>query len=159
MRRVSASLFGVAAIFACAAEAAFAAETTVPFIANVTSTCVLTLGTPGTLGANADFSQLSSKNAGGAAGTVTALTTGTGFQVSASAPTAFLIAPTGGDDNVTFSATYEANGATSVGEVLGTVTSELNFGLTNVNVNLAADKSSGAFPAGAYTAEVVVRCE
>lgn len=159
MRRVTVSVAGVAAIVASVSQAARAADTTVPFIANVTSTCVLTLGTPGTLGANADFSQLSSKNAGGAAGTVTALATGTGFQLSAIAPSSFSVAPTGGDDNVSFSASYEANGATSVGEVLGTVTSALNFGLTNVNVNLAANKSAGAFPAGAYTAEVIVRCE
>ena len=40
----------------------------------------------------------------------------------------------------------------------GTLTS-LNAGLTNLTIHLTAAKSAGHFNAGAYTAEVVVRCE
>ncbi|MGD9783364.1 MAG: hypothetical protein AB7E80_03365 [Hyphomicrobiaceae bacterium] len=149
----------VAASAAFGTAPAHAVDTTVPFTALVTSSCVLTVGTPGLLGADDDFSQLSSKNAGGVPGTVTAVTTGAGFEVSAIAPTSFSQAPAGGNDDVTFAATYEASGATSIGEILGDTASSLNFGITSMTVNLEANKSAGAFPAGAYTAEVIVRCE
>lgn len=149
----------LSAALAISALPAHAADGIVPFTGLVTSTCVLTVGTPGVLGANADYSTLSSAAAGGTAGLVTALSTGTTFRVSAIAPTSFSISPDGGNDGVTFAASYQASGATSIGNTLGAVTTTLGLGLTNLTVNLDATKSSGPFPGGAYTAEVVVRCE
>lgn len=136
-----------------------AADSLVPFTALVTSTCVLTVGTPGVLGANSDFSVLSSSASGGVAGTVSALSTGTTFKVSAIAPTAFSIAPDGGNTGVTFAATYSGTGSTSIGTTPGDTQSTLATGVTLLTVNLDATKSSGPFPGGAYTTEVTVRCE
>lgn len=139
--------------------AANAADATVPFAGLVLSTCVLTVGLPGVMGTSTDFKSLSSTAAGGLSGSVAALATGSGFKVSAIAPTAFTISPTGGGDNVNFSAAYSASGSTTIGNTPGTTATTLNNGLTNVSVNLNAVKSSGTFNGGAYAAEVIVRCE
>ncbi len=138
---------------------AFAVTANVPFAGVVTATCVLTVGTPGTLAANTSFDVLSSTAAGGLPGTIAALSTGTTFKVSAIAPTAFTLAPATGGDSVNFSTQYQASGATTRGATPGTTETTLNLGLTNLTINLAATKSVGNFAGGAYAAEVVVRCE
>lgn len=148
-----------AAVVAIASQPAFAADATVPFAGLVTSTCVLTVGTPGVMAASTDFRALSSTNAGGIPGTVSALSTGSSFKVSALAPTAFTTAPQGGGDAVSFHANYSATGSTSIGNTPGTTPTTLNSGLTNISVNLNAVKSAGTFNGGAYAAEVIVRCE
>lgn len=158
MRRI-ARLTMVLALVSGVNSAARAADALVPFTGLVTSTCVLTVGTPGVLGANSDFSVLSSSASGGVAGTVSALSTGTTFKVSAIAPTAFSIAPDGGNTGVTFAATYSGTGSTSIGTTPGDTQSTLATGVTLLTVNLEATKSSGPFPGGAYTTEVTVRCE
>lgn len=139
--------------------AANAADATVPFTGLVTSTCVLTVGLPGVMGTSTDFKTLSSTAAGGVTGSVAALATGSTFKVSAIAPTAFTVAPAGGGDAVAFSTNYAGSGATTIGTTPGTTATTLKNGLTNISVNLSAVKSSGTFNAGAYAAEVIVRCE
>ncbi|MDX2290511.1 MAG: hypothetical protein NW217_17050 [Hyphomicrobiaceae bacterium] len=153
--------FRAAVIMACAAmpSTSRAADAIVPFTGLVTATCILTVGTPGLLGVNSDLTTLSSSASGGVPGNVAVVATGSSFRVSAIAPTGFTIAPPGGDDNVSFSASYAANGATTLGETPGSTASQLNVGLTTVSVNMSAQKASGAMPAGAYAAEVIVRCE
>ncbi|MCB1506994.1 MAG: hypothetical protein KDJ47_18670 [Hyphomicrobiaceae bacterium] len=136
-----------------------AATTSVPFTSTVLSTCVLTVGTPGVLAPNSDYTVLDSQEAGGTSSIVTVTSTGASYSVSTDAPSSFNVAPTGGNDNLTFEASYQGTGATTIGSTLGTVSTLLGLGLTTVTLDLKATKSTGVFPQGAYTTEVVVRCE
>jgi hypothetical protein len=136
-----------------------AATANVPFTGTVLSVCALTVGTPGVMAPNANYTQLNSQNAGGSSGSVTAVTTGTGFSVTTEAPSNFTLSPTGGGANVTFTSSYSATGVTTVSLTAGTTVTPLNIGITDVSVHLSATKSTGSFPAGAYAAEVVIRCE
>jgi hypothetical protein len=136
-----------------------AATANVPFSGTILSICALTVGTPGIIAPNANYTQLSSQNAGGSSGSVAAVTTGTGFSVTTEAPSSFTLSPTGGGTNVTFTSSYSATGVTTVSLSAGATVTPLNVGITNVAVHLSATKSSGSFPAGAYAAEVLVRCE
>ena len=113
----------------------------------------------GVLAANAGFTSLASVNSGGVPGTVSVLSTGNSFFVSADAPSAFTTAPSGGDANVDFSVRYLGSGATTIADTAGTTPTRVNAGVTLLTVNLTAEKSSGTFPAGAYLTEAVVRCE
>ena len=152
------ALTGAVGLFVLSSDA-IAATTNVPFAATVISACVLTVGTPGVMATSADYTVLDSEETGGVSGLVTIVSTGAAFAVSADAPTDFTVAPSGGGDNVTFEASYQATGATSIGETLGSVTTPLNLGLTSLTVDLKGTKSTGVFPQGVYAAEVVVRCE
>jgi hypothetical protein len=138
---------------------AFAATANVPFSGIVVSTCTLAVTSPGTLAASSNYTVLSSTQAGGSSGAVTIVSTGTAFKVSATAPSSFTVSPADGNTNTSFQAHYQATGATSIGTQLGTTQSTLNSGITNLTVDLAATKSSGVFSQGAYTSEVIVRCE
>ncbi|QZZ37262.1 hypothetical protein KW403_01275 [Nitratireductor kimnyeongensis] len=129
------------------------------FNGSVISTCLITVETPGLLSTNGALTTLSSTEAGGVSGTATILTTGGNYSLSTSAPTSFFQAPQYGDDDVTFSTQYSASGVTTLLDVVGSVTSPLGFGLTNVNVDLSATKTVGVFPAGNYIAEVTLTCE
>lgn len=158
MRKILLTGLAVATL-ATTQQAANAATANVPFTGIVTATCVLTVGTPGLMGASTDFTSLSTRGTGGLAGSIAALSTGTNFKVSAIAPTAFTLAPAGGGDAVNFTASYSGTGSTTIGSTPGTTTTTLNTGLTNLSIDLAAVKSSGTFNGGAYAAEVIVRCE
>lgn len=153
------SAFAAFGAIAVSASAALAATGNVPFTGVVTSTCVLTVGAPGVLVPSTDFTHLHSQAAGGSAGTIAVLSTGTVFKVSAVAPTAFTSAPANGGTNVSFSATYAGSGATTIGTTPGATLTSVNPGTTNLSINLDAAKSAGTFDAGAYVTEVVVRCE
>lgn len=138
---------------------ALAATASVPFTGTVLSICALTVGTPGIITPNAAYSELSSDNAGGVNGSVMATTTGSGFSVTTEAPSNFTLSPAGGDTNVTIASSYSATGVTTVSLTAGTTITPLNVGVTEVAVHLSATKSTGSFAAGAYAAEVLVRCE
>ncbi|MDV6224890.1 hypothetical protein R2G56_01200 [Nitratireductor aquimarinus] len=138
---------------------AFAASTVIPFRGEVNSTCVITVGTPGTLGISGDFTVLSSDISGGVPGTAVVLATGAGYSISTTAPTAFTSAPATGNDNVAFSSKYSATGATSVTDIIGTTLTPLSIGLTTASVDLTATKSAGVFAVGTYIAEVTLTCE
>ncbi|MBX9684292.1 MAG: hypothetical protein K2X41_10925 [Hyphomicrobium sp.] len=144
---------------AASSPAVIAATANVPFAGLVTATCVLTVGTPGVLAPNTDFTSLNSLAAGGTPGSVAILSTGASFKVSAIAPTVFTLAPPTGGDNVSFASTYQTTGATATGTTPGTTQTTIGAGTTNMTVNLAATKSAGNFTGGAYAAEVIVRCE
>ncbi|MGQ0456714.1 MAG: hypothetical protein ACT4OU_06600 [Hyphomicrobium sp.] len=150
---------GTALIIACGSHAASAATGSVPFTGAVLSTCAITIGTPGIMTPNGDFTVLSSANAGGLSGAAAVLATGPTFHVSAGAPSAFVTAPPTGNDNATFAASYRGTGATTVGVTAGAIATALNVGVTNVEVDLTATKSSGVFATGAYASEVLVTCE
>lgn len=152
--------FSIAAVFAAylvSAQGAAAADGVVPFTGVVTATCVLNVGTAGLLGINTSSNELSSTNSGGLAGSIAVTTTGTTYKISAIAPSAFTLSPD--SPTTTFSTTYSASGATTASSTPGATTTTLHTGVTNVSVNLKAAKSSGVFTAGAYAAEVIVRCE
>ena len=130
------------------------------FAGSILSTCALVAGTPGIIAPNADYTGLSSHNGGGLASLVNAVTTGSGFAITTEAPAAFTLAPAGADTNTTFSSTYALSGSTTASEVDGATPTTLNLGASLVTVNMAADKSSGVFPASpTYSAVVTVRCE
>lgn len=150
---------GVAVLAMVPVHQANSASGNIPFNGSVADTCVVTVGAPGTLGANTSFTTLGSQEAGGAAGTATLLTTGSGFSLSADAPTAFDSAPTDGGTGVTFSANYSATGSNTISETNGATPTGLTRGNTNVTINMAADRASGVFPSGTYAATVVLRCE
>lgn len=157
-RRVLTIVFA-ALLCAAAPRVARSADGLVLFNGTILATCVLTVGTPGILAANADYSALSSSAAGGAGGLITVLTTGSAFKVSALAPSAFTLAPSGGGDNVTFATSYSGSGATTIAVTPGATETSLNVGLTIVTVDLTAAKSAGHYAGGNYTATVTVRCE
>ena len=144
---------------AVAASPAVAANTNVPFTGTIISTCTLTVGTAGELAPNAAYSVLGSKEAGGTSGAVTIISTGATFHVTADAPSAFSQGPAGANTSTTFVAEYKATGVTSTGQLLGTTSTLVNPGVTNLQVDLTATKSAGVFGQGFYQAEVVVRCE
>ena len=145
--------------FVALATTSQAATSSIPFTGLVLSICSLIVGTPGVIAPNANYNELSSSNSGGIDGTITAITTGTGFSVTTEAPSGFTLAPTGGSSNVAFSTSYSATGATTINLTAGTTITPINLGATVVDVELTATKSIGSFPAGAYAAEVLVRCE
>ena len=79
----------LAAVAVIAPVQAYSATGNIPFNGSVTDTCVITVGSAGTIMPNTAYTVLSSKEAGGAAGTATILATGNGYSVSADAPTAW----------------------------------------------------------------------
>lgn len=149
--------YALIAIPLFASQQAHADTAIVPFNGLITSTCVLTVGTPGILAPNATFTQLSSKNGSGISGGVTALTTGGTFNLSMQTPTTFTIAPPNSES--TFTVEYSASGATTVGLTSGLINTLLGIGLTTVSVDLTADKNTGTYATGDYAAIVTVTCE
>lgn len=139
---------------------AFAATVGAPFSGAVLSTCILVAGTPGIIAPNADYTDLSSHNGGGLASLVTATATGSGYDITTEAPSAFTAAPAGADTGTTFSSSYALSGATTAAEADGATPGEINVGISTVTVHMAAAKSGDVFPASpTYTAIVTVRCE
>ncbi|WP_028034835.1 hypothetical protein [Chelativorans sp. J32] len=148
-----------AALLVTAAAPAAAVTETMTFSGTVNPVCTITIDSPGVLVPDATLVQLSTRQVGGTAGMATIQTTGSSFNVSTTAPSAFTSAPAGADANVTFAALYSATGATTLSDVPGATPSPLGQGTTTLNVNLTAMKSSGTFPDGEYSADLVVTCE
>lgn len=132
--------------------------------AAIIGTCTIVVQQPGTIIANPAISTLASTQSGGSAASVSVTTNSLlctllnlldCYGLSAPAPASFLSAPSGGDANVSFSSTYTVDGVTRAGGIV----TRLPNGTKTVTVDLAATKSTGIFPAGAYQAEVTVRCE
>ena len=139
---------------------AFAATVGAPFSGAIPSTCILVAGTPGIIAPNADYTGMSSHNGGGLASLVTATATGSSFNITTEAPSAFTVAPAGANTGTTFSSSYALSGATTAAEANGATSRGLNTGISTVTVHMAAAKSGDVFPASpSYTAIVTVRCE
>lgn len=152
------SLFRVvAAVAVLAPIQANAVTADIPFNGNIADTCAITVVSSGTITPNGDYSQLSSNNPGGVAGAATIMATGTGWEVSADAPTSFSSEPV--PTTSTFAATYDLTGANTASNVPGATLTALNNGVTNVSVDLTATHPSGSYQAGLYAATVVLRCE
>lgn len=129
------------------------------FTANITGACILTVTTNGILAPNAGYTVLSSSEIGGVPATVTALTTSGAFAFSASTPSSFTTAPTGGNTNLSFATNYSGVGTTIIPSTPGATPTTLNLGVTVITLNLAGTKSTGVFPAGSYQADVTATCE
>ncbi len=141
----------------CGAEDARAVDGTISYGATITGTCILNVTTNGSLGPNGTLTELSSTNPGGISGTVTALTTGVGFDVQVVNPTGFSAAPSG-IAAPNFSTSFTGSGVTAIGATAPGTTRTLAVGLTTLTVDLTADLGGSAFPNGTYAADVIVRC-
>ena len=148
----------VAAAAVAVSGTAIAATGNVPFNGTVTDTCIVTVGSPGTIAPNTGYTVLGSKEAGGAAGTATILATGNAFNLTAEAPSAWTAAPASASA-ATFAAEYDLSGANTASNVAGGTGTTLAFGTTNVSVDLTATLPTGTYEAGTYAATVTVRCE
>lgn len=134
-----------------------AATQDVLFDGEVDAVCTLSVDANGTLGASVDLQSLSSKLAGGAAGTVTLSTTG-GVDLSVD-PVTVVTVPAADVSVTTWTPTYSAAGAHTVAETGGT-TALAAPGTSTLTVHLVGTKSgSDRFAAGDYEATVTVRCE
>lgn len=149
-------LFLFIAVWSMSVIAASATTAPAIFTGAIVNACVLTAGATGVLTPNATYTNLSSTNSLGSGSVVAALTTGSGFHITAEAPASFTL---GDSTNVTFATTYNLTGVTSATNITGTVSTLLGIGVSTVDVGLTATKSSGTFTTGAYTAAVTVRCE
>lgn len=133
--------------------------------AAIIGTCTITVVNTGTMTMNGALNVLGSGEAGGNAAIVTVepdslvcsiLNLLDCYGLSAPPPAAFLSAPAGGGDSVTYASTYAVDGGAPVN---GVTTTRLINGNYTVAVDLTASRAAGAFPAGAYQAQVTVRCE
>lgn len=136
-----------------------------PARAAIIGTCTITVLNPGTLATNPAIDMLGSNQPGGNAAQVrvepdslvcSLLNLLDCYRFSAPPPTAFLAEPAGGGDGVTYASTYSVDGGAAVA---GATTTRLINGAYTVDVNLTASRGAGVFPAGAYQAQVTVRCE
>lgn len=141
-----------------------AAQGNVQFGVNLTTnnSCVVVVQSGGTLTTNANGTQLSSKNAGGQAGIADVYSISR-YRISVDAPPFFLVSPPGGNDNVTFSATFSGRSlyrGRNFNERSGTRSVRLRRGysVTRVTANVVADRTQ-AFPAGTYQTVAILRCE
>ena len=137
---------------------AFAASGDIPFNGTIVDTCVITVGSGGTIAPNSAYTVLSSKEAAGSAGKATLLVTGNAYSVTAEAPAAWSTAPASAS-SATFASEYDPSGANTAANVPGATATPLANGTTNVDVDLTAALPSGAYEAGTYRAVVVLRCE
>lgn len=125
------------------------------------SWCAVVVQQAGTLAANSESTILSSKQAGGQAG-LARVTSILPYDVSVNPWPHFTSAPSGGNDNVTFEATFSGqsvNRGSTFAERPGDQPVRMNwFSTTDITVHLTATKPDG-FPAGSYATQAVVRCE
>lgn len=147
--------FAASLIFSAPALAATGAVT---FSGTVTSTCALTVTNgSGTLVPSSNLLTLSSKNSGGAPGTVSVSTTG-GVNLSIDPATAS-VQPAGDLAATVWAPTYSLTGLQTVPDT-ATTTPLTTSGTGTVTVHLTATKAGGAaFQNGTYGATVTVRCE
>lgn len=134
-----------------------AAASSTSFVGTVLSRCTLTLGTAGVLALSEDGQTLSSELPGGVSAKVALVTTGAEFQLEVDPLNAFASAPPGGQADQ-MSMAFSASGASLFTEVDASQPLRLGLGLTNVDVDLTAEKNDGVFPAGLYRSDVVLRC-
>lgn len=133
--------------------------------AAIIGTCTITVVNAGTMTTNGALNVLASNQAGGNAAVVTVepdslvcsiLNLLDCYGLSAPPPAAFLSAPAGGGDSVTYASSYAVDGGA---QVSGAVVTRLVNGTYTVAVDLTASRAAGTFPAGSYQAQVLVRCE
>lgn len=151
---------------ACVVSAlAIAAACATPARAALIGTCTINVLSSGDMASNAMIDRLSSKEAGGQPARVSVKTNSLVcyvlglldcYRISAPAPAGFLSSPAGGGSGVTFSTSYSIGAGP---DIAGHIKTEVLNNTHNVAIHLAAQRSSGVFPAGLYQAQVTVRCE
>lgn len=129
----------------------------IPFRARISETCTIRVTSEGTL-VRDGLMALDTAVPGGRPGTAVVYTTGEGFQVSASTPTAFSTSPSGAAP-VTFWTKYRVAGATTASEIPGTMKTLLNPGANQLSVDLRAMADHMVFGQGDYEAYVTLTCE
>ncbi|GAA2837081.1 hypothetical protein EDC40_106176 [Aminobacter aminovorans] len=147
------------AVAACSiAQPALAATGNVTFNGTVAAICTLVVTNgSGTMTVSPGLQSLSSHNAGGVAGTITATTTGN-VAISIGAPTAITVPPADVTP-ITWAPTYSVAGAHTVAET-GASSNLSTPGVDTVTVHLTGTKTgSDIFAAGNYSATVTVTCQ
>jgi hypothetical protein len=157
MKRMTKTTLALA-LTALIAPSALAVDQDVRFAGIVLDSCALVIGTNGVLGQSLDQTVLSSKETGGASGTVIVTTNSPNSTIEVIAPTSFDIAPANADANTVFTASYSLAGDTVLSEILGDSISPLGLGVTTATIDANATKESGTFDAGLYELVTTVRC-
>lgn len=121
--------------------------------------CEIVVTRNGTIAPNVGATVLSSDGVGGLSGAAQVTATNSSFSLVAEAPSGFAIGPAGASQDVIFAATVSGSGATSFLQEPGNVPIRLKRGTTQVEAGLRASRLAGAFPAGHYRADLVLRCE
>jgi hypothetical protein len=121
--------------------------------------CIVIVANPGSLAANPEASELASVGWGGRSASAEVIVTNGSYDLTVDAPLGFSSAPAGGNDATVFRAAFSGNGATNFSETPGTSRIRLKKGSTLVTANLWATKTTGAFVAGQYRANITIRCE
>jgi hypothetical protein len=103
--------------------------------------CAIVVTQPGSLAASPDNMELSSRQAGGRPGIAQITATNSSFDLTIDPPSGFNLAPSGG---------AEASGAFPM---------DIKRGVSQIEANFVATRNGSPFPAGQYSAELVLRCE
>ncbi len=137
----------------------FAAENLIEWAAAANKHfCMVVVGNPGTMAAAIGNASLSSKVAGGYAGTADITTTNASYRASIVAPAGFINSPNLAGP-VTFSADFSGSGATNFFNVPSLTEVKLKNGVTSIKADLTAKIQGTVFSAGTYQAELTLRCE
>lgn len=120
--------------------------------------CMVIVGNPGSLAPAIGNVALSSKVAGGLAGSAQIIATNSSFSADIDAPLSFSNSPNLSGP-VTFEAEFSGNGATSFSAVPASGDVRIKRGTTNITADLTATIQGASFVAGQYQAELVLRCE
>jgi hypothetical protein len=121
--------------------------------------CQIIIQQNGKLVQNVGATKLSSQTNAGTPGLAEVTTTNGSYYLSVDRPNGFSAMPNGGNADVWFNASLSGRGKTNFSDTPGENRVKLKNGVTNVEVNLEASKLTGAFPAGHYRAELILRCE
>ena len=121
------------------------------------------VGQNGSLAVRADYRQLSSKLAGGVAGSADVIALGN-FNIGATTPAVFSVGPFDANVGVSRQALYSGTnllgGGATFAERDGSIVAPINgVSWTRVALNFVATKVGPMFSTGHYEALVVVRCE
>lgn len=120
--------------------------------------CMVVVGNPGTMAPAIGNVALSSKVAGGYAGTAEITATNSSYRASLIPPVAFVSSPNL-PAPVTFDAEFTGTGATNFYNVPGMTEVKIKRGMTSIKADLTATMQGGSFAAGHYQAELTLRCE
>lgn len=138
----------------CAASTAHAAD--VNLGANLISSCVLSLGTSGTMTASATGTLLSSENSGGGAATLSVVAIGAQPTISFAAPS-LTTSPSGWTESHTDEIKYTSTGGANQAYTSSSSSAAMS-GLTTIFTIHGKVTSAGGFAAGAYNLRTVATC-
>lgn len=147
----------VACLIISPASQALAASANVLFNANVDATCTLVVSSNGTMTADSSLQNISSKNAGGSAGSVSVSTTG-GVNISL-LPVASFTVPVADVGAITWTPEYSLTGSHNT-TLTSSTTALTTPGNSVASVHLTGTKAgANRFAGGNYQATVTITCE